>query len=487
MWVTQIGRFGFTLTALLASTAMLEAQTPVLQTPVHFNADGITQPMTQIGNVLKATPESPDCSHLSFGPHLTQAPDSVLGSYVYVFNMHVVPDNDRCSATDRQRLEIKTELASKPTAYQNYIIGHLGETVAHRWRFMLPAGFQPSYSFTHIHQIKADDGDDGSPLITLTPRFGTPNTVQLLLIDSTLATPASQTITLTQVPMDPFVGQWVEAYERITYNHTTEEGATTPGQYSLVINRLSDGATLLSYSNNDIDMWRVGTTVIRPKWGIYRSLDNAQQLRDEQVRFSNFCMAKAPDDCPSDTTLPDFSLTPSVVTSTLAPGGTNTYSFNVAPLNGFTENVSLSLTGSNAVLGSTAVPAATNLSGLPAGATASFSPAVVSGGSGGTVLTVTTSAATPPGSYTLVINGVSADDVRSHVATVPLVVLGTPGDVNGDGVVNCVDVTAVRASYGKNISQTGYNPSADFNGDGFVNIQDLQFVVQQLPAGTSCH
>ena len=69
------------------------------------------------------------------------------------------------------------------------------------------------------------------------------------------------------------------------------------------------------------------------------------------------------------------------------------------------------------------------------------------------------------------INGVSADDVRSHVATVPLVVLGTPGDVNGDGVVNCVDVTAVRASYGKNISQTGYNPSADFNGDGFVNIQ----------------
>jgi hypothetical protein len=474
-----------TLAALLTTAAVLNAQTQ-FQTPVHITADGLTQPETFIGNILQAAPETPDCSHLSFGPHLTQTPDSTLGSYVFVFNIHVVPDNDRCSATDRQRLEIKTELHANPTPYQNYIIGHLGETVTHRWRFILPTGFQPSFSFTHIHQIKADDGDDGNPLITLTPRFGTPNTIQLLLIDSTLASPPSQTITLTQAPLAPFIGQWVEAYEKITYNHTTEEGASSPGQYSLVINRLSDGATLLSYSNNDIDMWRVGTTVIRPKWGIYRSLDNAQQLRDEQPRFNNFCIAKGTDDCPSDTTLPDFSLTPNAATSTVAPGGTASYPLNVAPLNGFTQNVTLSLTGSNVIPGSNAVPAATNLTGLPAVSSASFSPNIIANGSGPSVLNITTSPATPPGNYTLVINGISADSVRSHVATVPLVVTGTPGDVNGDGAVGCADVTAVRASYGKSAGQTGYNPSADFNGDGFVNIQDLQFVVQHLPAGTSC-
>jgi hypothetical protein len=465
--------------------AALNAQTQ-LQTPVHLTADGVTQPETLTGNVLQAAPETPDCSHLSFGPHLTQTPDSILGDYVFVFNMHVVPDNDRCSATDRQRLEIKTELHSNPTPYQNYIIGHLGETVTHRWRFMLPAGFQPSASFTHIHQIKADDGDDSAPLITLTPRFGNPNTIQLLLITSTLASPPSQTITLTQAPLAPFLGQWVEAYEKIVYGHTAEEGATTPGQYSIVINRLSDGATLFSYSSSDIDMWRVGTTVIRPKWGIYRSLDNAQELRDEQVRFNNFCIAKGTDDCPSDTTLPDFTLTPANVTSSVAPGGTATYNLNLAPLNGFTKDVSLSLTGSNVVPGSTAVPAATNLTGLPAASTASFSSNVVGGGSGSSTLSITTSPATPPGSYTLVINGLSSDGVRSHVATAPLTVTGTPGDVNGDGAVGCADVAAVRASYGKSVMQTGYNPSADFNGDGFVNIQDLQFVVQHLPAGTSC-
>lgn len=486
MCAINIGRLGSALAILLTGTAVLAAQTQ-LQTPVHLTADGVTQPETLTGNVLQAAPETPDCSHLSFGPHLTQAPDNTLGSYVFVFNMHVVPDNDRCSATDRQRLEIKTELHSHPTPYQNYIIGHLGETVTHRWRFMLPAGFQPSFSFTHIHQIKADDGDDGAPLITLTPRFASPNTIQLLLIDSTLASPPSQTITLAEVPLAPFLGQWVEAYEKITYGHTTEEGATTPGRYSIVINRLSDGATLLSYSNNDIDMWRVGTTVVRPKWGIYRSLSNAQQLRDEKVLFNNFCIANGTDDCPSDTTLPDFSLTPSIVNTSVAPGGANSYTLDVTSLNGFTENVSLSLTGSNVVPGSSGVPAATNLTGLPAAATAAFSPATVGSGSGSSVLTIATSPATPPGSYTLVVNGLSADGTRSHVATLPLTVTGTPGDVNGDGSVGCDDVTAVRAAYGKHVGIAGYNPSADFNGDGFVNVLDLQFVVQHLPSGTTCH
>jgi len=155
-------------------------------------------------------------------------------------------------------------------------------------------------------------------------------------------------------------------------------------------------------------------------------------------------------------------------------------------LNGFNKDVSLSLTGSNVVPGSTGTPAATNLTGLPAAASASFGPSTIAGGSGSSVLTISTSPATPPGTYNLVVNGLSSDGVRDHVTTLPLVISGTPGDVNGDGVVDCNDVNAVKAAYGKKVGQAGYNPSADFNGDGFVNIQDLQFVAHQLPAGTSC-
>src|ERR1700742_3576448 len=81
--------------ASLSTTALLTAQT---QTPAHLRADGVIQPETFVGTVLQAPPETPDCSHLNFGPHLTQVPDPTLGSYVFVFNSHVVPDNDRCSA-----------------------------------------------------------------------------------------------------------------------------------------------------------------------------------------------------------------------------------------------------------------------------------------------------------------------------------------------------------------------------------------------------
>src|SRR5262249_55303261 len=80
--------------------------------------------------------------------------------------------------------------------------------------------------------------------------------------------------------------------EQITYSHT--------GKYSVVIKTLNGGTTLLSYSNNNIDMWRTGTTFCRPKWGIYRSLLSQSVLRDEQVRFDRFCIAKGGDNCPTD-------------------------------------------------------------------------------------------------------------------------------------------------------------------------------------------
>jgi hypothetical protein len=46
-------------------------------------------------------------------------------------------------------------------------------------------------------------------------------------------------------------------------------------------------------------MWRNQTTFVRPKWGIYRSLNSPGYLRDEDVRFDSFCLAKGADDCPS--------------------------------------------------------------------------------------------------------------------------------------------------------------------------------------------
>ena len=80
--------------------------------------------------------------------------------------------------------------------------------------------------------------------------------------------------------------------------------------------------------------------------------------------------------------------------------------------------------------------------------------------------------------------GASAADgsaVNLTVSSGPLV-----GDVNGDGVVNCLDLAIVRASFGKRLGQAGFDPRADVNGDGVVNILDLSTVARALPAGTVC-
>ena len=70
--------------------------------------------------------------------------------------------------------------------------------------------------------------------------------------------------------------------------------------------------------------------------------------------------------------------------------------------------------------------------------------------------------------------------------TLPVVYSSLPGDVNGDGNVNCADVAIVRASLGKRVSQAGFDARADVNLDGIVDIRDLALVSQKLPAGTRC-
>lgn len=249
---------------------------------VFLTADGVTDSYALVASAFGSRPETPDCSHPAFGKHITQAFDGTLGKFAFVFNIHVSPDDDRCTNFDRQRLEIKTDGGSPA-----YVKGFLNDSVSYRWKFRLPEGFQPSPNFTHIHQIKAGDGDSGAPIITLTPRAGSPDLLQIIATDSN-----GRGMTLLQADLAPFVGVWLEAFEQITYSHT--------GTYSMVIKTVEGGATLLSYSNGNIDLWRTGTTFSRPKWGIYRSLNSASHLRDEQVRFDRFCIAKGGDVCPSE-------------------------------------------------------------------------------------------------------------------------------------------------------------------------------------------
>lgn len=66
------------------------------------------------------------------------------------------------------------------------------------------------------------------------------------------------------------------------------------------------------------------------------------------------------------------------------------------------------------------------------------------------------------------------------------ILVSLPGDVNGDGVVNCIDVDIVKAAFNTKVGQPGYNKEADVYNTGVVNILDLAYVTQHLPTGTTC-
>ncbi len=215
--------------------------------------------------------EHPECVHPEFGRHIAEVWDDELKQFVFEFYSHVKPDNDRCIYFDRQRIEIKTYESSP-----SHLKGVVGEVVTYKWKFRLPIGFQPSSKFTHIHQIKAVGGNDGDPIFTITPRKGSPNKLELIHNNSTKVATADLSL---------FLGVWVECTEVIKIGSV--------GTYSMIINKVSDGTTLLSYNNNSIMTIRVDNSFIRPKWGIYRSLEAITDLRDEAVRFSSFSIQES--------------------------------------------------------------------------------------------------------------------------------------------------------------------------------------------------
>lgn len=240
---------------------------------ITLNANGQGNTYDLITSVLApgANPiEVPDCGHEDFGEHIDEVFDAEQDSYVFRFHLHTAHDDDRCIRFDRQRNEIKTYAPSPDN-----LKGVEEENVIYKWKFKLSEGFQTSPNFTHLHQIKSVGGDYASiPIYTLTARKSNPDRIELryALLDDQ--------ITLTQVPIAPFIDNWISVTERITYG--------VNGYYEITIVNEETGAVLLQYTDDAIVNWRPGAEFVRPKWGIYRSLLNAQDLRDETVLYTDF-------------------------------------------------------------------------------------------------------------------------------------------------------------------------------------------------------
>jgi hypothetical protein len=119
---------------------------------------------------------------------------------------------------------------------------------------------------------------------------------------------------------------------------------------------------------------------------------------------------------------PNFSISASPSALTIAQGGSGTSTITTTLSGNFNSSIALSA------------------SGLPSGATASFTPASIAApGAGSSTLTISVGAGTPVGTYNVVVNG--AGGGQSHSVTINLTVtsgggttqqlLGNPGFENG--------------------------------------------------------
>ncbi len=55
---------------------------------------------------------------------------------------------------------------------------------------------------------------------------------------------------------------------------------TYEGYYSIKITRIRDGKVLIDFRDDNIDMWRIGSSYIRSKFGLYRSLAGGRLDQD---------------------------------------------------------------------------------------------------------------------------------------------------------------------------------------------------------------
>jgi len=263
--------------------------------------------------------ELPDCGHNV--RHIREVFDGTLNRNTFAMDIHRDLDDDRCNgSTDRQRNEVKTAPGGGDS---NTLECANGQTCYYRWKFKLDSGVQPSSSFFHIHQIKANTGgDEGSPVFTITLRKGSPDQIQFIY---TAGSGGSGSGTKAQTSLTPFKGVWVEAF--------VAHKASDSGFINASIKRLSDGATLISWNSGTIDTWRSGNSYNRGKWGLYRSLNDKASLRDETMLINDWCVTEASNgsDCPSaiGSSTPTPTATPRATpratpTSTATPTATPT-------------------------------------------------------------------------------------------------------------------------------------------------------------------
>jgi hypothetical protein len=192
--------------------------------------------------------ESPDLYPVNHPEveHIYEDVDASIGNhFVFIIHRDIDIDRDRLDITDRQRNEIKT--------------------------------------FDRSEEALAVGGDDSHPILTVSgaERSGEDGI-------EVRYSPLKDDTVLQRSAWGEAAGQWVQVYCRATFSDN--------GELRLIAKRVEDGAVIFDIDEPDLDLWRGedASHFVRPKWGIYRSILDLDNLRpdEEDVRFANFSISE---------------------------------------------------------------------------------------------------------------------------------------------------------------------------------------------------
>ena len=197
-------------------------------------------------------------SHTSFGPHIR-----AQSAGYFEWFMHMV-DRD---GSDRQRHEVKGINENGADIHQLQ-----GSTWMFTYEMYIPSSMTGGERFTHIYQQKmvTDAGSSGGPLITLSPAGG--NTILPRVISG-----------FSSLPLSQYWNKWVY----IEFEHKFDFGSN--GGYARYLARdTTTGTTLTNQTRTGNMFANEGTCCrrVRPKWGIYRSLESSG-MKDCFLRIRN--------------------------------------------------------------------------------------------------------------------------------------------------------------------------------------------------------
>jgi subtilisin family serine protease len=254
--------------------------------------------------------------------------------------------------------------------------------------------------------------------------------------------------------------------EGITVGATqSNDAAASFSNYGTCVDILAPGVSITSawYSSNTATNTISGTSMATPHVVGAAALVLAahptwtpQQVRDELVNTATSGVISNP-----GTGTPNRLL---FVGSTTPPA--NDFSIGVSPTSGSVNaGGSVTATVSTATIAGAAQTVSFSASGLPSGATASFSPASVTSG-GSSTMTISTTASTPPGSYPVTITGTGPS--ATHTTPYTLTVNGVAGCSGTNGTD--VSIPDAGAAVFSNITISGCARNASASSKVEVHI-----------------